>query len=103
VGSKLAEQMITCLTDGGKMLLYGTLGGAAMARYSPDLMMANATIGGFYMPGWLAAQALQVLNQFRAMRCLRHMKMRWSIALGLLFRKPINHAVRPHFRHGRCR
>ena len=26
VGSKLAEQMITCLTDGGKMLLYGTLG-----------------------------------------------------------------------------
>jgi hypothetical protein len=55
VGSELAEQMITCLTDGGKMLLYGTLGGAAMALYSRDLMMANATIGGFCMPGWLAA------------------------------------------------
>ncbi|MCB1732068.1 MAG: zinc-dependent alcohol dehydrogenase family protein [Pseudomonadales bacterium] len=63
VGSKLAEQMVTCLTDGGKMLLYGTLGGASMELYSRDLMMANATIGGFYMPGWLAAQSLEKLGE----------------------------------------
>ena len=63
VGSKLAEQMIGCLTDGGKMLLYGTLGGASMELYSRDLMMTNATIGGFYMPGWLAAQSLEKLGE----------------------------------------
>lgn len=63
VGSKLAEQMIGCLTDGGKMLLYGTLGGATMELYSRDLMMTNATIGGFYMPGWLAAQSLEKLGE----------------------------------------
>lgn len=63
VGGKLAEQMITCLTDGGKMLLYGTLGGAAMELYSRDLMMTNATIGGFYLPGWLAAQSLEKLGE----------------------------------------
>jgi NADPH2:quinone reductase len=62
VGSKLAEQMVTCLTDGGKMLLYGTLGGPSMELYSRDLMMTNATIGGFYMPGWLAAQSMETLG-----------------------------------------
>jgi NADPH:quinone reductase-like Zn-dependent oxidoreductase len=63
VGSKLAEQMIACVTDGGRMLLYGTLGGASMELYSRDLMMTNATIGGFYMPGWLAAQSPEKLGE----------------------------------------
>jgi NADPH:quinone reductase-like Zn-dependent oxidoreductase len=63
VGGKLAEQMVTCLTAGGKMLLYGTLGGPSMELYSRDLMMTNATIGGFYLPGWLAAQSLETLGE----------------------------------------
>lgn len=56
VGGALGEQMIGSLTDGGTMLLYGTLGGPSMQLYSRDLMMPNAFIGGFYLPGWLAAQ-----------------------------------------------
>ena len=56
VGGTLAERMITSLTEGGKMLLYGTLAGPSLTLYSRDLMMPNAFIGGFYLPGWLAAQ-----------------------------------------------
>jgi NADPH2:quinone reductase len=63
VGSELAEQMVTCLTAGGKMLLYGTLAGPSMELYSRDLMMTNATIGGFYLPGWLAAQSMETLGE----------------------------------------
>ncbi len=63
VGGSLGEQMIGSLTDGGKMLLYGTLGGPSMQLYSRDLMMPNAFIGGFYLPGWLAAQSPEKLGE----------------------------------------
>jgi NADPH2:quinone reductase len=63
VGGQLGEQMITCLTEHGRMLLYGTLGGPKMDLYSRDLMMTNATIAGFYLPGWLAAQAPEKLGE----------------------------------------
>ncbi|GAB5415001.1 MAG: zinc-dependent alcohol dehydrogenase family protein [Congregibacter sp.] len=63
VGGELASQMITCLTDGGRMLLYGTLSGPSMELFSRDLMMTNATLGGFYMPGWLAAQTPEGLGK----------------------------------------
>ena len=63
VGGALAEQMIGSLTDGGRMLLYGTLGGPSMTLYSRDLMMPNAFIGGFYLPGWLAAQTPEKLAE----------------------------------------
>lgn len=56
VGGELAEQMIGCLTEGGQMLLYGTLSAPTMTLASRDLMMPNASIGGFYLPVWLAAQ-----------------------------------------------
>ncbi len=63
VGGKLAQEMVGSLTDGGRMLLYGTLAGPSLELYSRDLMMANATIGGFYMPGWLAAQSPEKLGE----------------------------------------
>jgi len=63
VGGSTGEELIGCLTDGGRMLLYGTLGGGSMELYSRDLMMTNATIGGFYLPGWLAAQAPAKLGE----------------------------------------
>ncbi|MFV0477946.1 MAG: zinc-dependent alcohol dehydrogenase family protein [Parahaliea sp.] len=57
VGGDLAQEMVLSLTDGGQMLLYGTLSQPSMSFCSRDLMMANASVGGFYLPGWLAAQA----------------------------------------------
>ncbi len=63
VGGALGEQMITCLTDGGQMLLYGTLGGPSMTLYSRDLMMTNGTVGGFYLPGWMAAQPPEKMGE----------------------------------------
>jgi NADPH2:quinone reductase len=66
VGGELGEQLTACLTDGGRMLLYGTLGGPRMDLYSRDLMMTNASIGGFYMPGWLAAQSPEKLGEVMA-------------------------------------
>lgn len=57
VGGDLAEKMLGCLTEGGKMLLYGTLGAPTLTLHSRDLMMPNSFITGFYLPGWLAAQA----------------------------------------------
>jgi NADPH:quinone reductase-like Zn-dependent oxidoreductase len=66
VGGKMGEQLITCLTDRGRLLLYGTLGGPKMDLYSRDLMMTNATVGGFYLPGWLAAQSPQKLGEVLA-------------------------------------
>lgn len=66
VGGALAERMIGSLTEGGRMLLYGTLGGPSMSLYSRDLMMPNAFIGGFYLPGWLAAQTSETLAEVMA-------------------------------------
>lgn len=63
VGGALGELMIGSLTDGGRMLLYGTLGGPSMTLYSRDLMMSNAFVGGFYLPGWLAAQTPEKLAE----------------------------------------
>ncbi len=66
VGGELAAQMLGCLTVGGSMLLYGTLSGPSMTLFSRDLMMPNATIGGFYLPGWLAAQSPEKLGAVMA-------------------------------------
>ncbi|RLQ22395.1 hypothetical protein DWB85_07165 [Seongchinamella sediminis] len=66
VGGALAEQMIGSLTEGGRMLLYGTLGSPSMTLFSRDLMMANAFVGGFYLPGWLAAQTPETLTEVMA-------------------------------------
>jgi len=63
VGGKLAEEMLVCLTDGGRMLLYGTLGAPAFTLHSRDLMMPNAFVGGFYFTGWLSAQTPQKLGE----------------------------------------
>ncbi|MEJ2533362.1 MAG: zinc-dependent alcohol dehydrogenase family protein [Halioglobus sp.] len=91
VGSKLAEQMIGCLTDGGKMLLYGTLGGPKMELYSRDLMMTNATIGGFYLPGWLAAQSLEKLGEVIAE--LGELSATGMFTVPIEAQYPINEAV----------
>jgi NADPH2:quinone reductase len=63
VGGKLAEDMLVCLTDGGRMLLYGTLGAPSFTIHSRDLMMPNAFVGGFYFTGWLAAQTPEKLGE----------------------------------------
>lgn len=63
VGGELAGAMVPCLTNGGRMLLYGTLSSPSMTLFSRDLMMPNAFIGGFYLPGWMAAQAPATLGE----------------------------------------
>jgi NADPH2:quinone reductase len=63
VGGKMAEEMLVCLTAGGRMLLYGTLGGPSFTIHSRDLMMPNAFVGGFYFTGWLAAQKPEKLRE----------------------------------------
>jgi NADPH2:quinone reductase len=63
VGGRLAEEMLVCLTDGGRMLLYGTLSGPSFSIHSRDLMMPNAFLGGFYLPGWLAVQTEDKLGE----------------------------------------
>jgi NADPH:quinone reductase-like Zn-dependent oxidoreductase len=63
VGGETGEQLIGCLADGARMLLYGTLAGPKMELYSRDLMMTNAFVGGFYLPGWLAAQSPDKLGE----------------------------------------
>lgn len=63
VGGATGEAMIGSLTDGGRMLLYGTLAGPSMELHSRDLMMTNAFVGGFYLPGWMAAQSPQTLGE----------------------------------------
>ena len=66
VGGELAAQMLGCLTGGGSMLLYGTLSAPSMTLFSRDLMMPNASISGFYLPGWLAAQPPETLGAVMA-------------------------------------
>lgn len=66
VGGELAEQMVTSLTDGGRMLLYGTLAGPRLSFNNRDLMMINGFVGGFYLPGWLAAQTPDTLGKVMA-------------------------------------
>jgi NADPH2:quinone reductase len=63
IGGKLAEEMVVCLTAGGRMVLYGTLGAPSFTIHSRDLMMPNAFVGGFYFPGWLAAQSPEKLGE----------------------------------------
>jgi NADPH2:quinone reductase len=66
IGGKLAEEMLVCLTSGGRMLLYGTLGGPSFTIHSRDLMMPNAFVGGFYFSGWLAGQTPEKLGEVMA-------------------------------------
>jgi len=63
VGGSTGEAMVGSLTDGGRMLLYGTLAGPSMTLYARDLMMTNSFIGGFYLPGWMAAQTPAKLGE----------------------------------------
>ncbi len=66
VGGELAEQMVVSLTDGGRLLLYGTLSGPSITIYSRDLMMANATVSGFYLATWMQAQTPAKLGEVMA-------------------------------------
>lgn len=63
VGGETGQQLMSCLGEGGKMLLYGTLAGPSMTLHSRDLMMPNAFVGGFYLPGWLRLQAPATLGE----------------------------------------
>jgi NADPH2:quinone reductase len=66
VGGELGTHVIRCLTLGGHVVLYGTLGRAPIELSVRDLMMPVARISGFFLPNWLAQQSL-----FTKLRVLR--------------------------------
>lgn len=91
VGGSTAEALIGCLTERGRALLYGTLDAPSFNLFSRNLMMTNATLSGFYLPGWLAAQSLQARNEALA-------ELAKLSATGLLFSQvdaqyPLDQAV----------
>jgi len=57
VGGDLLSSLFSVLTVQGKMLLYGTLGGASSSLMSRDLMMPMASVNGFLLPAWLKHQS----------------------------------------------
>lgn len=56
VGGDLAGQMLQCLTLGGHMVVFGTLGNAPVTLPSRDMMMPASRLSGFFAGSWLALQ-----------------------------------------------
>jgi NADPH2:quinone reductase len=56
VGGELAAEMLRCLTLGGHMVVYGTLGNSPIVLPSRDMMMPVTQLSGFFAPNWLALQ-----------------------------------------------
>lgn len=56
VGGDLAGQMLQCLTLGGHMVVFGTLGNAPISLPSRDMMMPVSRLSGFFAGSWLALQ-----------------------------------------------
>ena len=58
LGGDTTAQLVGCLTRGGHLVVYGTLGDMNTDLPIRDLMMPGATISGFFLPAWLATQSL---------------------------------------------
>lgn len=56
VGGELAAEMLRCLTLGGHMVVYGTLGNSPIVLPSRDMMMPVTQMSGFFALNWLALQ-----------------------------------------------
>ncbi|MCV6624690.1 MAG: zinc-dependent alcohol dehydrogenase family protein [Cellvibrionaceae bacterium] len=68
IGGELAGDMARCLGVGGKLVLYGTLGGRDMVLPARDLMMPGAKVEGFFAGSWLARQSTITL-----LSCIRQL------------------------------
>lgn len=58
LGGDMTAQLVGCLTRGGHLLVYGTLGSMNTNLPIRDLMMPAASISGFFLAAWLADQTL---------------------------------------------
>jgi NADPH:quinone reductase-like Zn-dependent oxidoreductase len=56
VGGDVAAQMLQCLTLGGHMVVFGTLGNTPITLPSRDMMMPVTSLSGFFAGSWLALQ-----------------------------------------------
>jgi NADPH:quinone reductase-like Zn-dependent oxidoreductase len=71
VGGELAGDVVRCLGQGGRLVLYGTMAETPIALHSRDLMMPMARIEGFYVGNWIARQSpLKLLGVLHAVKRL---------------------------------
>jgi NADPH:quinone reductase-like Zn-dependent oxidoreductase len=56
VGGDVAAQMLQCLTLGGHMVVFGTLGNTPITLPSRDMMMPATRLSGYFAGSWLALQ-----------------------------------------------
>jgi len=71
VGGDLTADVVRCLGLGGRLLVYGTLANSPLTVPLRDLMMPGASISGFLLTNWLAAQpSLRLLDVLRTVRRL---------------------------------
>lgn len=71
VGGETAALCVRALGRYGKLVVFGTLGRAAVPLESRALMMRGGTLQGFFLPHWLDAQhPLVLLRAIRRVRSL---------------------------------
>lgn len=71
VGGATGSAAVRALAPGGRLLVYGTLSGEALALNSRDLMTGNRRIEGFWLSHWIRRQRpLTMLRLFRQIRRL---------------------------------
>lgn len=58
VGGETGSAAVSCLADGGHMLVYGTLADEPLRFSSRTLMTVGSSIQGFWLARWILAQGL---------------------------------------------
>ncbi|MBW3538972.1 MAG: zinc-dependent alcohol dehydrogenase family protein [Planctomycetes bacterium] len=68
VGGAAGSAVLTCLADGGRMLVYGTLSGEPLVCSPRSLMTAGASVEGFWLAPWMAGRG--VMARLRLVRTI---------------------------------
>lgn len=68
LGGATGSAVVSCLTLGGRLLLFGTLCGEPLAFSPRTLMTSGATIQGFWLARWMQSQGL--VCKLRLMRSI---------------------------------
>lgn len=69
IGGKATNDIIKCLSQHGKLAIYGSLANQDLAIHPRHLMMKNAVIEGFYLGEWLEKR-----TTFQMVRTLKKIK-----------------------------
>jgi NADPH:quinone reductase len=68
VGGKTGSAVVDCLGPGGRLLVFGTMSGEPLSFSSRKLMVAGASVEGFWLGNWMARQSL--VGKLRLMKSL---------------------------------